>query len=74
MRNLLILSIIVILSSCTQSDNLALYNTNIEVAKKAAVHEGYSSTEIQRWIDDEQTKTLATVTQIKNTIEVRNFD
>ena len=35
MRNLLILSIIVILSSCTQSDNLALYNTNIEVAKKA---------------------------------------
>ena len=35
MRNLLILSVIVILSSCTQSDNLALYNTNLEVAKKA---------------------------------------
>lgn len=49
-------------------------NDCIEAAKKAAVHEGYSSTDIQRWIDDEQSKTLATVTQIKNTIEVRSFD
>ena len=35
MRNLLLLSLIVILSSCTQSDNLALYNTNLSIAKKA---------------------------------------
>mgnify|MGYP001223601199 FL=1 len=34
MRNLL-LSLIVVLSACTQSDNLALYNTNLEIAKKA---------------------------------------
>ena len=34
MKNLL-LSLIVVLSACTQSDNLALYNTNLEIAKKA---------------------------------------
>jgi hypothetical protein len=34
MRNLL-LSLIIVLSACTQSDNLALYNTNLEIAKKA---------------------------------------
>ncbi|MGY8932443.1 MAG: nuclear transport factor 2 family protein [Flavobacteriales bacterium] len=35
MRNLLLLSLIVFLSACTQSDNLALYKTNLEVAKQA---------------------------------------
>jgi TPP-dependent pyruvate/acetoin dehydrogenase alpha subunit len=49
-------------------------NDCIEAARKAAIHEGYSPTDTQRWIDDEQTKTLAAVTQIKNTIEVRSFD
>ena len=35
MRNLLLLSLIVILSACSQSDNLDLYNTNVTIAKKA---------------------------------------
>lgn len=35
MRNLLLLSLIVFLSACTQSDNLALYKTNLKVAKQA---------------------------------------
>ena len=35
MRNLLLLSLIVILSACSQSDNIDLYNTNVAIAKKA---------------------------------------
>lgn len=49
-------------------------NDCIEAAKKAAADEGYSSIDILRWIDDEQTETLATLTKIKDTIEVRSFD
>ena len=49
-------------------------NDCIEVAKIAAVNEGHSSADIERWIDNERTKTLAIVREVKNTIEVRSFD
>ena len=35
MRNLILLSLIVVFSACNQSDNLDLYNTNVAIAKKA---------------------------------------
>ena len=49
-------------------------NDCIEIAKKAAASEGHSPEDVLSWIDDEQTKTMTNVVQIKNTIEVRSFD
>ena len=49
-------------------------NDCIEIAKKAAASEGHLPEDILYWIEDEQSKTMTIVKQIKKTIEVRSFD
>ena len=47
----LLLSLIVILSACTQTDDLALYKTNLEITKKVILLRSGIIDEI--WIFDE---------------------
>jgi TPP-dependent pyruvate/acetoin dehydrogenase alpha subunit len=49
-------------------------NDCIQAAIISAGDEGFTSVDIQNWVDSEESATLSLVTEIKNTIEVRSFD